>query len=79
LRFAVTVDEVYMPRMAIRTDVIGPDGQEIVLSEYLCDWPDCANIAEEVVGVVLELRRAFVVCREHAATLQQRSPESSAS
>ena len=67
-----------MPWMAIRTDDLGADGQEVVLTEYLCDWPDCANIADHVVGVVRELRRAFDVCREHAATLQQRSSESRA-
>jgi hypothetical protein len=62
-----------MPWMGINTGVPGADGQEIVLSEYLCDWPDCANVAEQVVGVVRELRRAFVVCREHAARLPKRA------
>jgi hypothetical protein len=50
----------------------GADGHEVVLHEYVCDWPDCPNIAEHVVGVVVELRAAAVVCREHAEILQNR-------
>ena len=32
---------------------------------YLCDWPDCPNIAEHVVGVIVELRQFVAVCSEH--------------
>ena len=58
-----------MPRVTIRTTV---DGNEEVLSEYLCDWSDCPNIAVEVVGFVRELRLHTAVCAEHAALLKNR-------
>jgi hypothetical protein len=40
-----------MPWVTIRTGMKSADGQEQVLKEYLCDWPDCANVAEHVVGI----------------------------
>jgi hypothetical protein len=55
-----------MPHVTIRTTV---NGREETLSEYLCDWPDCPNVAVEVVGVVRELRMRAAVCAEHAAAL----------
>ena len=58
-----------MPQVTIRTTI---DGHEETLSEYLCDWPDCPNIAVEVIGVVRELRMRAVVCAEHAALLAKR-------
>ena len=61
-----------MPRVAIKTGTLGPDGNEIVLQEFLCDWPDCPNIAEQLLGVVCELRAVVIVCPEHAAMLQRR-------
>ncbi len=55
-----------MPNVTIRTVI---DGREETLSEYLCDWPDCANVAVEVVGVLRELRMRAAMCAEHAARL----------
>ena len=55
-----------MPRVTIRTGVIGPDGREEELTEYLCDAPDCPNVATEVVGCVKELRLVVATCPEHA-------------
>ena len=55
-----------MPRVSIRTGTFGADGQEIVLTEYLCDWPGCGNIAERALGGIVELGLAAVVCGEHA-------------
>jgi hypothetical protein len=60
-----------MPRVTIRTGIIAPDGQEEVLTEYICDWPDCPNVAEHVTGVVRELAFAAVMCKEHAAMLRK--------
>lgn len=57
-----------MPQVTIRTTV---DGREETLSEYLCDWPDCPNVAVELLGVVRELRLRAVVCAEHAAVAKQ--------
>lgn len=57
-----------MPRVTIRTGIIGPNGQEEVLTEYMCDFPDCPNVAEHVAGVIRELGVAAVMCDQHAAT-----------
>jgi hypothetical protein len=57
-----------LPRVVIATGIAGPDGREEKLSEHLCDHPDCANIAVEVVGVVRELAQGFALCAEHAAS-----------
>ena len=62
-----------MPQVTIRTGMIASNGQEEVLSEFLCDWPGCPNVAEHVAGVVRELRRALVLCPEHVAKSRQRS------
>jgi hypothetical protein len=67
-----------MPCVAIKTGVIGADGQEVVLTEYLCDWPDCANVAEHVVGVVRDVAMAYAVCPEHAGMVQNRASNSRA-
>jgi hypothetical protein len=65
-----------MPSVTIKTGIVGADGQEEVLTEYLCDWPDCGNVAEHVAGVVRELALVSVVCGEHAAAMQNRRSES---
>ena len=62
-----------MPHVTIRTGMIASDGQEEVLTEYLCDWPDCANVAEHVAAVVRELALVSVVCREHNEMLHKRT------
>jgi hypothetical protein len=54
----------------IRTTV---DGREEVLTEYLCDWPDCPNVAVEVIGVVRSLRLRAAVCSDHAALIANRA------
>ena len=50
-----------MPWVTIRTGIVAADGQEAVLREYLCDWPDCAHVAEHVVGVVRDVAMARAV------------------
>ena len=57
-----------MPQVTIKTGMAGPDGREEKLSEYLCDWPGCPNIAAQVLGCVKELRLAVAVCPQHATT-----------
>ena len=49
------------------------NGVEETLSEYLCDWTDCPNVAVELLGVVRDLRLTAVVCAEHAALLASRA------
>jgi hypothetical protein len=62
-----------MPQVTIRTTV---DGREEALSEYLCDWTDCPNVAVEVIGVVRELRLRVGLCAEHAALIAKRRTDS---
>jgi len=64
-----------VPRVTIRTGFFAADGEEEVLSEYLCDWPGCANMAAHVVDVARELGPIYVVCHEHAAPLKKRAPK----
>jgi hypothetical protein len=65
-----------MPRVTIKTGVVAADGHEEVLTEYLCDWPGCANVAEHVIGVAVELGAMCVACPEHAASMSGRPLDS---
>jgi len=56
-----------MPQVTIRTTV---SGREEAVSEYLCDWPDCPNVATELIGVVRDLRLRSAMCAEHAACVR---------
>ena len=62
-----------MPRVTIRTGIVAADGQEEVLTEYLCDWPGCVNTAEHVVGVVRDVALVSVLCSQHAGEQKNRS------
>ncbi len=64
-----------LPYVILRTGTIRQDGTEEILAEYLCDFPNCPNPAEHVVGVVRELGGGFVVCSEHAVALKRRNRE----
>ena len=55
-----------MSHVTIRTGIVAADGQEEVLTEYLCDWPGCPNTAEHVVGVARDVALVSVLCPEHA-------------
>ncbi len=59
-----------MPSVTLRTT--GSSGKEETLTEYICDWPDCPNVAEHVVGVLRELRAFSAVCKTHAKELAAR-------
>jgi hypothetical protein len=61
-----------MPVVTIRTGIADANGGEETLSEYLCDFPDCPNVAVHVVGVARELNMSLAVCVEHAARLESR-------
>jgi hypothetical protein len=52
-----------VPQVTIRTLI---DGREETLSEYMCDWPDCPNVAVHEPGMVRELRFRSAMCEEHA-------------
>jgi hypothetical protein len=57
-----------MPVVTIRTIV---DGREETLTAHLCDWPDCPNVAVEVIGFMRELRLLAAYCAEHAANISR--------
>jgi hypothetical protein len=61
-----------MPRVTLRASD-SADGQEDTVTEYICDMPDCPNVAVHVVGVVRELRAFVAVCADHARMLAERS------
>ena len=58
-----------MPRVTFKTGFMDADGREEELSEYFCDWPDCSNIADAVVGCAKEIGLCAAVCAEHAAKI----------
>jgi hypothetical protein len=59
-----------MPKVTLRTEV---DGREEIISEDICDWPDCPHPASHLVGVVSELRIRVVICDKHAAEMLNRT------
>jgi hypothetical protein len=65
-----------MPTVTIRTGIATSDGREETLSEYICDYPRCANAADQVIGVARELG-SFAVCSDHAAILKGGAAEDS--
>ncbi len=56
-----------MPRVSMKTGFLTPAGAEEVLTEDICDWPDCPNVATHVMGCIKELRTVVVVCDQHTA------------
>lgn len=55
-----------MSRVVIKSGFRMPDGAEDELAEFTCDWPDCPNLATQVLGCVKELGLATAVCDEHS-------------
>jgi hypothetical protein len=62
-----------MPRVTIKTGFTTAEGGEEVLSEYLCDWPGCANVGVHPLGCITELRLTAVVCEEHTPSARRRA------
>jgi hypothetical protein len=60
-----------MSRVTIKTGLKAPDGSEEELTAYLCDYPDCPNIATQQVGCLVELRLMAAVCEEHASMMRR--------
>jgi hypothetical protein len=58
-----------MPSMTVKTGIAGPDGREEQITEYLCDSPDCPNVATHGFGCVREIGLSIALCDEHAAKL----------
>jgi len=59
-----------MPWVTIKTGLVAPDGREERLTEYLCDYPDCPNVATYFVGCIVELRLIAIVCEQHMPRIQ---------
>ena len=56
-----------MPQVTIKTGIMGPDGREETLVEYICDHPGCPNPATRVLGALVELGVRALVCDEYFA------------
>ena len=63
-----------MPRVTIKTGFVAPDGHEEELSEYLCDAPECPNVATHVLGCFRELGASVALCEEHAPRTETPRP-----
>jgi hypothetical protein len=61
-----------LPLVVISSGEAAGDGGEERLLEYVCDYPDCPNRAERVIGFVREIGGGFAVCLRHAAILEWR-------
>ncbi|MGH9146809.1 MAG: hypothetical protein ACRD1Q_08880 [Vicinamibacterales bacterium] len=61
-----------MPLVIINSGEAAGDGGEERLLEYMCDYPNCPNRAERVIGFVREIGGGFAVCLRHAAILEGR-------
>jgi hypothetical protein len=55
-----------MPQVVIKTGFTAADGSEEELIEYICDYPDCPNVATRTLGCARELRMGMAVCEAHA-------------
>jgi hypothetical protein len=62
-----------VPLVTIKTGFATADGKEEVLTEYLCDWPGCPNIAVRMLGCLKEVRAIAVVCAEHVPPSQRQT------
>ncbi len=55
-----------MPLITIETGMVAPDGREERITEFICDYPGCPNVASQVLGCVVDLGQVSAVCDEHA-------------
>jgi hypothetical protein len=62
-----------IPQVTIRTGILGPDGREEQLTEYICDYPGCPNIPTRWLGCLPELRLRASVCDDHDPKHQTRT------
>lgn len=59
-----------MARVTIKTGLMTPDGREEELTAYLCDYPECPNIATHILGPLGDIDLMVAVCELHASELQ---------
>lgn len=58
-----------MPSVTYKTGFADANGREETLTEYLCDWPGCLDIAEHVVGCAKEIGVTVALCAKHATKI----------
>jgi hypothetical protein len=61
-----------VPQVEIATGIIGEDGKEEILFEYLCDAPGCPNYASQAIGLSTERGVGLALCSEHARPIPLR-------
>jgi hypothetical protein len=57
--------------VTLRTETA--DRKQVKLTEYICDVPDCPNVAEHVLGFVRELGGFAAVCAPHKRMLAEKN------
>ena len=62
-----------MRRVTVKSGIADTDGHEEQITEYLCDSPECPNIAAHVLACVKEIGLSIALCEEHAARLRART------
>jgi hypothetical protein len=55
-----------MPWVIAEPGVGGPRSYREGVTKYLCDEPDCLNVAEHFVGCAKEVAACVAYCKEHA-------------
>ncbi len=63
-----------MPWVGIKFGFGPSNDNEEVLTEYLCDWPDCPNLAVHTLGCVRELGTTAALCDEHVRRIKGSNP-----
>jgi hypothetical protein len=59
-----------MAQVTIETGFTDQDGRQEKITGYLCDYPDCPNLATRMVGCLVELRLKAAVCEMHASQMR---------
>jgi hypothetical protein len=61
-----------MPFVTIKTG-FSTDDREEILTEYVCDWPGCPNIAVHSLGCITAIRAMAIVCEDHTPRSKSRT------
>jgi hypothetical protein len=72
---SVNAGRCVVPQVVIATGIIGEDGTEEMLSEYLCDAPGCPNYASQAIGLSSERGIGLALCSEHARPIPLREAD----
>ena len=64
-----------MSQVVLKTGLFDDDGREETLTEYLCDWPGCPNVAVHALGVAKGIGMSTAVCEDHMAVIKSKAGE----